>query len=191
MPDRSKLVTLKIRNFGCIGPEGLEVALDNIVCLVGRNNTGKSTVLRAYELAQGSQVLTDQDWCQWTPEGDSSEVELIVHIPDGVQNIDAKWKQEKDGMKLVRSRWIWREMGTKPIRQTWDPETGDWAEDGKAGGADNVFNSRLPQPLRVGSLQDALKEHDELLKLVTEPVAQELKILQETPGSDLRQAINA
>ncbi len=191
MADRSKLVILKLRNLGCIGPEGLEVALDNIVCLVGRNNTGKSTVLRAYELAQGSQVLTDQDRCQWTPDGDFPEVELVVHIPDGIQNVDAKWKQGQDGLKLVRSRWVWKEMGVKPIRQTWDPEAGDWAEDGKAGGADNVFNSRLPQPLRVGSLQDSLKEHDELLKLVTEPVAQELKRLQETPGSDLRQAINA
>jgi len=191
MSDRSKLVTLKLRNLGCIGPEGLEVALDNIVCLVGRNNTGKSTVLRSYELAQGSQVLTDQDRCQWAPDGDFSEVELVVHIPDGIQNVDAKWKQEQNGLKLVRSRWLWKEMGVKPTRQTWDPEADCWAEDGKAGGADNVFNSRLPQPLRVGSLQNALKEHDELLKLVTDPVAQELKLLQETPGSDLRQAVNA
>jgi hypothetical protein len=40
-------------------------------------------------------------------------------------------------------------------------------------------------------LQDALKEHEDLLRLVTEPVAQELRRLQETPGSALRQAINA
>ena len=52
MADRSKLVSITIRNLGCVGPEGLIVQLDNIVCLVGRNNTGKSTVLRAYELAQ-------------------------------------------------------------------------------------------------------------------------------------------
>jgi putative ATP-dependent endonuclease of OLD family len=50
----SKLVSLQLRNLGCIGPEGLKVALDKIVCLVGRNNAGKSTVIRAYELAVGT-----------------------------------------------------------------------------------------------------------------------------------------
>ena len=49
MSDRSKLLSITIRNLGCIGPQGLTVQLDNIVCLVGRNNAGKSTVLRAYD----------------------------------------------------------------------------------------------------------------------------------------------
>lgn len=191
MADRSKLVTLKIRNLGCIGAEGLEVALDNIVCLVGRNNCGKSTVLRAYELAQGNIPLTEQDRCQWTPEGDFPEVELVVHVPDGIPNVAAKWKLSQDGMKLVRSRWVWSEPGTKPVRQTWDHELSEWAEEEKAGGLDEVFGSRLPQPLRIGSLQDPSNEHNELLKLVTEPVVRELKQLQDTPGSTLRVAMLA
>ena len=53
---RSYLVKLKVCNLGCIGPEGLEVSLDEIVCLVGANNTGKSTVLRAYEAAYLAQT---------------------------------------------------------------------------------------------------------------------------------------
>lgn len=198
MAERSKLVSLRVRNLGCIGPEGLEIALDNIVCLVGRNNAGKSTILKAYELAQGSQALSPNDRCQWTPEDDFPEVELSVHIPDGITNIDAKWKdsslQGYEGYKIVRSRWQWKNGLDKPVRQTWDKEAdggiGNWAEDGKAAGADNVFNSRLPQPIRIDSLQDALKEHEELLKLVTEPVAQELKQLQADPESELRRAIN-
>jgi predicted ATP-binding protein involved in virulence len=50
----SKLVRITVRNIGCIGNDGVEVELDNVVCLVGKNNAGKSTVLRAYELAKGS-----------------------------------------------------------------------------------------------------------------------------------------
>lgn len=191
MPERSKLILLKLRNLGCIGPEGIEIALDNIVCLVGRNNAGKSTVIRAYELALGSRDFTENDRCQWTPEDDFPEVELWVHIPEGIPNVDAKWKQDKDGLKIVRSRWQWR--GLQKIRQTWDPEAdngaGNWAEDGKAGGADNVFNSRLPQPLRVDSLQDAFAEHDELLKLVTDPAIKTLKQLQNSADSPLRKAM--
>lgn len=194
MGDRSKLISMKLRNLGCIGPDGLEVALDKIVCLVGRNNTGKSTVLRAYELAVGNMTLTEHDRCQWTPEGDFPEVELLVHIPEGTPNVGDQWKESKDGLKLVKSKWQWKEDQGKPTRQTWDPSAnagaGEWADDGKAGGADAVFNSRLPQPVHVGSLQDSINVHDELLKLVTQPVAVELKRLEELPGSPLRQAIN-
>ena len=52
--NRSKLVRMTVRNIGCIGDDGLTIDLDNIVCLVGRNNSGKSTILRAYELARSS-----------------------------------------------------------------------------------------------------------------------------------------
>lgn len=181
-----------MRNLGCIGPEGLEIALEDIVCLVGRNNAGKSTAMRAYELAQGKESLTENDRCQWTPEGDFPEIELSVHIPDGTQNVDEKWKMDQDGLRIVRSRWQWRD-GLKKVRHTWDPEanngTGDWAEDGKAGGADNVFSARLPQPLRVDALKDAIGEHDDLLKLITEPAVKELKLLQADKDSELRKAI--
>lgn len=195
MARRSKLVSMKLRNLGCIGPEGLEVALDEIVCLVGRNNAGKSTVLRAYELAQGNSSLSEADRCQWTPVGDFPEVELCVHIPEGVENVDERWKQDKDGMKLVRSRWRWQTLAAPPIRQTWDPTAsegeGDWAEDGKAGGADNVFKSRLPQPVRVDALKDASAAHADLMKLIIEPIAADLERLQSTPGSPLQMAISS
>jgi putative ATP-dependent endonuclease of OLD family len=51
LSDRSRLIRMKVSNVGCVGPDGLTVALDNILCVVGPNNTGKSTILRAYELA--------------------------------------------------------------------------------------------------------------------------------------------
>jgi putative ATP-dependent endonuclease of the OLD family len=193
MPERSRLVTLKVRNLGCIGPAGLEVSMDDIVCLVGRNNTGKSTILRAYELAQGNKEIMENEWCQWCPPGQGPEVELSVHVPDGIMNVDDKWKMKSGDLKLVLSRWQWKAPGEKPVRQTWDPEgnegQGAWAEGEKAGGADNVFKSRLPQPLRVASLGDATSEHDQLLKLVIEPIADELKKLQATKGSPLQAAI--
>lgn len=52
MNQLSKLLRMNIHNIGCIGNEGVEVALDDIVCLVGRNNAGKSNVLKAYELTE-------------------------------------------------------------------------------------------------------------------------------------------
>lgn len=42
MPEHSHLVKMRIANFGCVGVDGPDVDLDDIVCLVGPNNTGKS-----------------------------------------------------------------------------------------------------------------------------------------------------
>lgn len=171
MPNISKLVRIKLRNIGCVGDEGLSVDLDNIVCLVGKNNAGKSTVLRAYELALGTEIFTvSHDRCQWCPEDASSEVELEVHIPAGIGNVDEKWKKAEGDLLIVRSRWQWVGPDYKKNRATWDPELNDWAAEDKAGGADNVFKSRLPKPLRIGSLQDAAETESTLLTLALEPL---------------------
>lgn len=79
--NRSKLVRITVHNIGCIGNDGVEIELDNVACLVGKNNAGKSTVLRAYELAKGSAVFDlTKDRCQYAPEDQPSEVLLEVHI---------------------------------------------------------------------------------------------------------------
>lgn len=156
MQNASKLVRLKVRNIGCIGNEGLTVELDNVVCLVGKNNSGKSTVLKAYSLAQGAESFSaERDRCQHSKVEELSEVELEVHIPKGIGNVDEKWKQPQGDLLIVRSRWQWAGPKFDMVRSTWDPQANAWASGEKAGGADNVFKSRLPKPIRIGSLQDA------------------------------------
>ncbi len=164
--------------------------MDDIVCLVGANNTGKSTVLRAYEAAVTGAALT-ADEVSAKGAGQPATVELWVHIPKDAENIDAKWKEDKDGMLLVRSKWTWPATGGKPVRTTWDPQTNDYAEDGKAAGLDAVFNSRLPRPFRIGSLDDPTEEHKKLLELVLEPIKTRLADLMKEEGSPLREKIKA
>lgn len=188
MPARSWLVRMGIKNLGCIGAEGLEIALDEIVCLVGRNNAGKSTVLRAYELAAtAGGTLEAADRCAYA--NGPTEVELWVHIPAGTPNIADRWIEEKDGLRLLRSRWQWQGVGAKPERSTWDPTTNEYADEGNAAGADTVFTSRLPKPIRVGSLQNADLEHSQLLKLITQPIAKKLLDMQKADDSPLAAAI--
>jgi len=195
--NRSKLLRLTARNIGCIGDEGVQIELDNIVCLVGKNNAGKSTILRAYELARGGgspAFDVSRDRYQHALDDQPSEVLLEVHIPEGIGNIDAKWKYEKDGLQIVKSRWQWCAPSFQKVRSTWDPTAGpegngDWAEDGKAGGADPVFNSRLPRSLRIGSLDDAAKTEEMLLTLALSPLLAGLEKARNDPASDLAIAI--
>ena len=189
MTERSHLVRMCVKNIGCIGNDGLTIELDEIVCLVGANNSGKTTVLRAYELAVKKLELKPEDFNR-NANGNPACVELWVHIPIATANVDEKWKEKsEDDLLLVRSKWEWPIGGGKPIRTTWDPQTKEYAEDGKASGLDAVFSSRLPQPFRIGSLEDPEDEHKTLLALVLEPVTQKYKALMGDKESPLSKKI--
>lgn len=191
MPARSKLVRMKIVNIGCIGPEGLTVELDNILCLVGANNCGKSTVLRAYELAVGTETFSKDQDLSHHADGKPASIEMWVHIPEGIENIAEKWKTSESGLLLVRSKWEWSaETNWTRFRRTFDPEINDFGDD-KASGLDSVFSSRLPKPFRIGTLDDPAEEHKRLLTLVLQPVADKLDVMLKDSASELSKALSA
>ncbi len=186
---RSKLLSITVGNIGCISNEGITVSLDNILCLVGENNTGKSTILRAYELAVGTQTYShERDYCKRSSE-ENAFVEIAVHIPEGTANIAEKWKVKKGEYLIVKSKWEWDKNGSK-TRKTYDPEIGDYSEDGNAAGLDNVFNSRLPVPFRIGALENPQAELKNLLKLIVDPIAESLKLRLEDKESEISKALN-
>ncbi|MEQ8390370.1 MAG: AAA family ATPase [Thalassospira sp.] len=200
MPEnRSKLVSMTVRNIGCIGHEGVTVTLDDVVCIVGRNNSGKSTILRAYELAQGSEAFDWQkDRHAHAMDDEPSEVIVEVHIPDGIGNVDDRWKEPRGDLRIVTSRWQWRMdhlEGKKPKRETKAPlqdlaDNEGYALEGKAGGADNVFKSRLPQPVRIGSRSDPVEAEKALMKLVLEPIGTALTAAATETSTRLGKAIS-
>lgn len=193
MVNRSKLLKLRIRNIGCIGDVPIEIALDSIVCLVGKNNAGKSTILRAYELAQGSvKFNVALDRCAWAPETSPSEIELDIHVPEGIANIAEEWKLKENDYLILRNKWIWspETKFEKVDRITWSPSKNAWSDSEKAGGADNVFKSRLPKPVRIGSLEDAGQTETILLELALDPFIQEIKNEQLDPESALAKSVD-
>lgn len=184
----SKLLKISFGNLGCIGNEGLSVSLDNILFLVGDNNAGKSTVLRAYELAVGSQTyFYDKDYCKRSDQ-ENTYVEISVHIPEGTANIAERWKEKQGDLLVVKSRWEWDKNGSK-TRKIYDPETKVYSDDGNAAGLDNVFNSRLPIPFRIGALENPQAELKNLLRLIVEPIAENLRFHLDNKESELSKAL--
>jgi putative ATP-dependent endonuclease of OLD family len=185
---RSKLLNITVANLGCIGNESLTVSLDKILCLVGENNSGKSTILRAYELAVGTQTYSyEKDYCKRS-KGENTFIEISVHIPEGTANIAEKWKEKQGDHLVIKSKWEWDKNGTK-TRKTFDPEIGEYSEGENAAGLDNVFSSRLPVPFRIGALENPQAELKNLLKLIVDPIAENLRKQLDDVESEISRAL--
>src|SRR5690606_16129161 len=89
---------------------------------------------------------------------------------------------------VVKSRWEWDRNGSK-TRKTHDPETQEYSDDGNAAGLDNVFNSRLPVPFRIGALENPQAELKNLLKLIVDPIAENLRSHLDNKESELSKAL--
>src|SRR5271163_4032729 len=98
--ERPRLKKLTVRNFRAIGIEPVTVELDDIVVLVGPNNSGKSSILRAYEVVMqhGSKEgeLLQEDFPNSTvDEKNPVEIELETVVYDAAAPGE-KWIQKND-----------------------------------------------------------------------------------------------
>ena len=182
---KPRLTKLIVKNFRCIGSGGVEIDLNDIVVLVGANNVGKSSILKAYELAmsQGSNKakLDLNDFPNSSiDENNLPEIELHTIVYDNSPG--EKWITIIDGgERLVRERFIWKFPG-EPVRQGWDAEAQDWS-DNVPWGAPNVANSRRPEPHRVDAFDSPEEQADEIKKLLMQGINEKVKAIQnEKPG---------
>ncbi len=167
----SKLRKLIIQNFGCIGASPVTVDLDDIVVLVGPNNAGKSTILRAYQKITESSApkLDIDDFHERKVDAAANPtIELVTAVGDDLPG--NRWIQKIGNENIVRERWVWKEPGSEAKRQGWDVTTSDWS-DNVPWGAANVANSRRPVPHRL----EAFANPTEQVKEVTDML---VKVLQ-------------
>ena len=154
--ESARVKKLVIKNFRCIGSNPVEVDLDDIVVLVGPNNVGKSTILRAYEVVmnhgatEGRLLLAD--FPREIVDGDKlPEIELQTYIdPETKDKPGEQWLhlEEETGRNYVRERWIWDSPNKDPTRQGRRANAEDWSES-VPWGAPNVAKSHRPIPHRV------------------------------------------
>jgi len=176
LEQRPRLHKLTISNFRCIGAKPVEILLDDIVVLVGPNNVGKSSILRAFEvvMSHGSKEasLSDEDFPEGKVDGTNFpciELETVVH-GDNVPG--DTWIRVENGSKYVRERWTWMEPGA-PVRQGLEVATGEWSKE-VPWGAPNVANSRRPQPHHIDAFQSPDKQAAAIISLLKEIITQRI-----------------
>lgn len=183
---KPRLTKLIIKNYRCIGSTPVEIDLDDIVVLVGANNVGKSSILKAYELAmsQGSAKadLSIEDFPNnKIDENNLPEIELHTIIYDNTPG--DRWIQTLgNGEMLVKERWIWHAEG-KPKREGWDVEANSWSEN-VPWGAPNVANARRPEPHKVDAFDSPEKQAEAIKKLLMQALNDRVKNLKMENAQD-------
>ncbi len=177
-----KIRKLIVKNFRCIGQKGVTVTLDEIVVLVGANNTGKSAVLEAYEIAlrsgEKAAELNIEDFpCHQIPDKKAEhlwpEIILETVVTEETKPSDKWICYDKDNSEhYVRERWRWNQPG-KASHVAFNVQIGDWAEneDQKVPwGFEGVAKPKRPEPLRLSPFDSPEKIEETLAKLLKNPL---------------------
>lgn len=177
---KPRLKKLIVKNFRCIGDTPVEIDLNDIVVLVGANNAGKSSILKAYEvvMSDGSKKgeLTIEDFPNniVNPEK-PPQIELHTIVYD--ERVGQQWLEKVDGGYLVRERWTWFDIG-KPIRRGWNMESGSWDDKSYPFGPPNVANKRRPEPHKVDAFSDPEEQSKEIKRLLMTAISERVRSLQ-------------
>lgn len=177
---RPRLKKLIVKNFRCIGNIPVEIELDDIVVLVGANNVGKSSILKAYEvvMSDGSKKgeLTIEDFPnnQVNPEK-LPQIELHTVVYDN--RVGEKWLTKIDNGYLVKEKWSWSDVG-KSTRRGWNVETNEWDVASFPFGPANIANKRRPEPHIVDAFSDPEEQAKEIKKLLMTAISERVKSMQ-------------
>jgi putative ATP-dependent endonuclease of OLD family len=168
---RPRLHKLTVKNFRAIGSKAVEIELDDIVVLVGPNNAGKSSILRAYEMvmegeqSSASQLSRDDFPNEIVDPNNLPEVILETIAFDKLP--DERFTKKIEGKEeyLVRERWIWSAILEKPKRVGFNFTTNDWDESFPWAPA-NIAQAQRPKVHRVDAFSNPQVQSDQILGIL-------------------------
>lgn len=187
----AKVKRLVVRNFRCIGSSPVGIDLDDIVVLVGPNNAGKSTILRAYEVVmmhgsnEGKLKIEDFPSEKVDPSH-LPEIELQTFLFDDFPADHWLHTDEETGRKYVRERWRWDGPGIDPKRQGYRVTSNDWDEQ-VPWGAPGVANARRPFPHRVEAFASPEEQAEKIVQLLRDILIGKTKTSTEDKTSAIEQ----
>lgn len=180
-----RLTRIKLWNLWSIDERGVDIPLDDIVVLVGENNTGKSSIVRAYALAlnaeEKSGVLSAEDFHRRRIPSDRADeahlrprIEIETRItgdpPDnGLWRIDG-------AHAFLRERFTWTAPGLGAVRETYragfavldDEER--WSKEEQPYGAAGVRKGKRPKVYEVDAFAQPNDRAEEVANLLREPL---------------------
>jgi putative ATP-dependent endonuclease of OLD family len=148
-----KISEMHVTNYRCFGAKvSLKLDENNLVVLCGKNNSGKSTLLSAYEMfVTAAREALSEDFFQKKPEN-NIQIELAIRAEgdDDLENKALKKYWDKDNVARIRKTW--KAVGEKGEKESFAPDESKWIEGG-AGGFDTLLQHACPAPVWIKGSQ--------------------------------------
>ncbi|HHP2703574.1 TPA: ATP-dependent nuclease [Citrobacter freundii] len=192
-----KLEKLIISNFRSIGAEPVSVELDDIVILVGGNNFGKSTILKAYQAAVNSEKISKEDFHNKITNDPNSYPVIELHmICDGDDRPGVSFRDilepslGQNSPVRVKERFIWSEPGKAPRRLGFRTDLGRYpntdSDDAphQPWATDNASRKKRPKAHLIGTFDNPDQQSDSIKNILVD-VLLEQKIRSFTPSEQV------
>jgi putative ATP-dependent endonuclease of the OLD family len=183
-----KLHKLIISNFrGLKGDKNvIEFSNSNIIFLIGQNNVGKSTYLRAYEFFTNSSqkaVLEDfnnhdteipiiiEGWFL-KEEEDENDTDLHGKGKTSEPKWVEKWVNEDN---IVRVRKKWSGIGCSFEKETFSPAENNFVANG-FGGLDTLFSKYSPTAIAINAMESDSTLEEKVNKLIQDDFIKKMKL---------------
>ncbi|CAH1590031.1 ATP-dependent endonuclease [Vibrio owensii] len=159
-----KLSALTIQNFKGIG-DSITILIDNIVVLIGPNNSCKSTVLDAYEAYASAGSALSLDYFHDRKSDKPIEITgVFTELSENdIKKLGQEWliKGDAEFGDCAKFKFVWREENKAGEKYSFSNIKDDFVKGG-AGGWDTILQSCIPTPIRVNPTDS----FDELEKVV-------------------------
>ncbi|MFV3403653.1 ATP-dependent nuclease [Pseudomonas sp. NY15463] len=166
-----KLKSLRIENFRAIRGDSnvLRFEDNNIVFIFGKNNIGKSSILRAYEyFASPNKAAAITDFYEQDPKNKITIEAAFIKEDLDEENFDQKglnkWVCKKTGE--IHFRKTWSAVDAAATKQTLDPEKGEYVSGG-FGGLEPILTNATPAIIFIEAMPS--------IKSLTEWLEKEIK----------------
>ena len=180
-----KLIKLRIHNFRGLKGENNEINFtnSNIIFLLGQNNVGKSTYLRAYEfLTASKQIASKEDFYDHNPDNIITIEGWFVKEDCDETDEELKGKSKEpdwltkwicaDGFIKIKKEW--KEVGKIFEKFTFNPIEGNWTLNG-FGGIEPLFTKHAPKPISITAMEDQASLEEKVNKLIQDEFIKKVK----------------
>ncbi len=196
-----KLQKLIIKNFrGLKGNQNeIDFSNSNIIFLIGENNVGKSSFLRAYEFfVNSSQKASETDFFNYD-QSNHIEIEGVFlkeedddadeELQGSGKNIEPDWVNKwVDSNKLVRVKKIWVQKDKEGEKYTFSPLNKEWVKNG-FGGLPTLFQKYSPTPISISAMETETTLEEKVNKLIQDEMLKKLRDDYPKEFSDLIQGV--
>lgn len=172
-----RLAGIRVQNYKRIGAIECTIRIDEIVVLIGPNNSGKSTVLDAYEaFASSGKELDESHFHNADPLAPIEIIGIFTELSaEDLDTLGKKWLHaDPEYGDCIKVRWVWKKPGERAQKQSYDPSAQVF-EDGGVGGWDSLLQSRIPQPVRIKPTDPVETTQTKIVSMLKEHVKARLK----------------